>query len=75
MNTNQFTELKAQYGLLRLKQVLEIIPVSKSTWWEGVKDGRFPQPVKLGPNTTAWHARDIITYIESLSAPAQEAVS
>jgi len=38
-------------GLLRLRQVLAPegpIPVSKSTWWAGVKDGRFPKPVKLG---------------------------
>ena len=41
-------------GFLRLPQVLEIIPVSKSTWWQGCKDGRFPKPVKLGPKTTAW---------------------
>ena len=36
-----------------------IIPVSKSTWWAGVKSGRFPQPVKLGPRTTAWRVEDI----------------
>ena len=47
------------YGYLRLPQVLEIFPVSKSTWWEGVKSGRFPQSVKLGANTTAWRAKDI----------------
>jgi prophage regulatory protein len=36
-----------------------IIPVSKSTWWAGVKSGRFPKPVKLGPRTTAWRVEDI----------------
>jgi predicted DNA-binding transcriptional regulator AlpA len=46
-------------GFLRLPQVLKLIPVSKSTWWEGVKTGRFPKPVKLGPNTTAWRIEDI----------------
>lgn len=35
------------------------IPVSRSTWWQGVKDGRFPQPVRLGPRVTAWRAADI----------------
>jgi len=46
--------------LLRLKQVLEVVPVSKSTWWAGVKAGRYPQPVKyLGPRTTAWKSDDI----------------
>lgn len=61
-------------GFLRLPQIignpksrpplLPLIPVSKSTWWEGVKTGRFPKPVKLGPNTTAWRVEDIKYLIE-----------
>lgn len=43
-----------------------IIPVGKSTWWQGVKDGRFPKPVKLGPRTTAWRVEDIRALIESM---------
>ena len=46
-------------GFLRLHQILRIIPVGKSTWWAGVKSGRFPKPVKLGPRTTAWKAEVI----------------
>lgn len=49
-------------GLVRLSQILAPfgpIPVSKSTWWQGVKDGRFPQPMKLGPRTTVWRVEDI----------------
>jgi predicted DNA-binding transcriptional regulator AlpA len=53
-------------GFLRLPQVLELFPVSKSTWWAGCKDGRFPKPVKLGPRITAWRASDIFALIESL---------
>ena len=56
-------------GFLRLPQILEIIPVSKSTWWQGCKDGRFPKPVKLGPKTTAWRAEDIATLIERIGSP------
>jgi predicted DNA-binding transcriptional regulator AlpA len=41
--------------LIRLKEVLEYIPVSKSSWWSGVKSGRYPAPVHhLGPRVTAW---------------------
>lgn len=36
-----------------------IIPVSKSTWWAGVRSGRYPKPVKLGPRITAWRIEDI----------------
>lgn len=44
-----------------------IIPISGSHWWAGVKAGRFPQPVKLGPRTTAWRISDIQAVIEQLS--------
>ncbi len=57
-------------GFLRLKQIIGPrgpIPVSRSTWWAGVKDGRFPKPVKLGPNITAWRVSDIQDLIERLS--------
>ncbi len=46
--------------LLRLPQVLELVPVSKSTWWLGVRDGRFPKPVKLGRRTTCWRESEIL---------------
>jgi len=53
-------------GFLRLPTILEFVPVGKSTWWAGVKSGRFPPGVKLGPNTTAWRAEDISELISSL---------
>lgn len=53
-------------GYIRVKDVLRYIPVSKSTWWAGVKSGRYPKPVKLGPRTTAWHVQDIRNFIASL---------
>ena len=43
-------------GFVRLPGILAPngpIPVSKSTWWAGIKDGRYPKPVKLGPRITA----------------------
>jgi predicted DNA-binding transcriptional regulator AlpA len=55
-------------GFLRLKQVLALVPISKSSWWEGCKEGRFPKPVKLGPRTTAWKAEDIAALVKSLGA-------
>lgn len=46
-------------GFLRLRQILRIIPISKSTWWAGVKSGRYPKPIKLGERMTAWRVEDI----------------
>ncbi len=55
-------------GFLRLPEVLRLYPVSKSTWWAGVKDGRFPKPVKLSRRCTAWRAEDIHILIVSKGA-------
>lgn len=60
-------------GFMRLWQVLEVVPISKSAWWEGCKTGRFPKPVKLGPRTTVWKAEDIITLIDRINNQQQEA--
>ena len=54
-------------GFLRVSQIIgdpkknipPIIPVKKTTWWQGVKSGRFPKPVKLGLRVTAWRVEDI----------------
>jgi predicted DNA-binding transcriptional regulator AlpA len=57
-----------QTGFVRLSQILAPkgpIPVSKSTWWAGIKDGRFPTPQKLGPRTTVWKAEDIRALYET----------
>jgi prophage regulatory protein len=51
-------------GFVRLATVLALIPVGKSSWWEGIKKGRFPKPIKLGPRTTAWRVEDIRHLIE-----------
>jgi predicted DNA-binding transcriptional regulator AlpA len=58
-------------GFVRLPSIIAPsgpIPVSKSTWWAGVKSGRFPKPVKLGPRITAWRVEDIRALIANAVA-------
>lgn len=65
-------------GLVRLKQIIgdskatppipAIIPISKSSWWNGVKSGKYPQPIKLGERTTVWKIEDILAFIDSMEA-------
>jgi hypothetical protein len=58
-------------GFVRLSDIIgpgRPIPVSRSTWWEGVRQGRYPKPVKLGPRITAWRVEDIRTLIEKGAA-------
>jgi prophage regulatory protein len=57
-------ELHADDRLLRLREVLQLIPLSRSTWWSGVNCGRFPKPVRLGPRIVAWRFCDIRQILE-----------
>lgn len=63
-------------GFLRLSQIIgnpdakpptpAIIPVKKTCWWEGVKSGRFPKPVKIGSGRgTFWRVEDIRALCQS----------
>lgn len=52
--------------LLRMKQVLEVIPVAKSTIWQWVKEDRFPKPIKLGGKTTVWKMSEIQRFVETV---------
>jgi prophage regulatory protein len=60
-------------GFVRLREVLTVIPVGKSCWWEGVKSGRYPKPVKLSARCTAWKAEDIRDLIKRLSTEPPKA--
>lgn len=44
-----------------------LLPIGPTTWWNGVKSGRFPKPVKLGPRITAWRVEDIRALIEGFA--------
>ena len=61
----------SQKGFLRLNQVLELLPIGKSTFWAGIKSGRFPKPVKLGPRTSAWRREDILALLEEFGKGKQ----
>ncbi len=59
-------------GFVRLAQILTVIPVGKTCWWEGVRSGRYPKPVKLSPRCTAWRAQDIHILIEQIATQSRE---
>jgi len=62
-------------GYLRLWQIVggkgcpAILPISKSSFWAGVREGRFPKPVKLGKRTTCWRVSEIRQLFESEAIP------
>lgn len=66
MTTNSDNALMRQSQILgdKKKGIRPVIPVSPSTWWAGIRSGRFPKPIKLGPKTTCWRAREIYEIAE-----------
>ena len=75
---HSITQSIPETGFVRLAQILgdsnrdipPLIPVSKTTWWKGVREGRFPKPVRLSGRTTAWRAEDIRKLIDELGKEA-----
>ena len=68
MKTKTYPEI----GFLRLRDVIGdgnnpgIIPVSRSSWYKGIAEGRYPKPVKLGERASAWRIEDIRKLIDEL---------
>lgn len=56
-----------EIGFVRLKTVLELIPVSSATWWRWVKSGDAPKPVQLSPGVTAWNIEELREWIRTRS--------
>ena len=60
MESNKKTNTQNnQDRLLRIRQVIELFPVSRATWYLGVKEGRYPKPIKIGKRSVAWKLSDI----------------
>ena len=62
-------------GYVRISQILgdkkaippvpPIIPVGRTAWWQGIKDGIYPPAVKLSKRTTVWRVSDIRELIDT----------
>ena len=54
-------------SLLRVEpHITQRMGISRSGWWKGVKDGKFPPGIKLSPRVTVWRASDIDALIATL---------
>lgn len=66
--------LLPEYGFIRIDQIIgnkdkgipALIPVGRSTWLQGVSDGRYPQPSRLSERCVAWRIEDIKKLISEL---------
>ena len=46
-------------GFYRLKEVQQIVPLCRTDWYDGIKEGKFPAPIKLGARAVGWRKQDI----------------
>ena len=73
---------KVSVSLLRLKHIIgdekanppikPIIPISKTAWWKGVADGKYPQPIKISEKVTVWRSDQIEALVEQLCAKQRQ---
>ncbi|MCG8085517.1 MAG: AlpA family phage regulatory protein [Candidatus Thiodiazotropha taylori] len=54
-------------ALIRIKDVLRLYPISKSGWFKGIQDGKYPKPIKLGERVSAWRVGDILKLVRNAS--------
>jgi predicted DNA-binding transcriptional regulator AlpA len=57
--------------LLREKEVTRALGVSRTTLWEGVKRGRYPQPIKISAKRVMWRADALARLVDQLTPPEQ----
>jgi prophage regulatory protein len=55
--------------ILRLPEVLELYPVSRSTWYEGVRSGRYPESKKISERSVGWRLHDILRLMKQCGSP------
>ncbi|WP_287700464.1 AlpA family phage regulatory protein [Desulfovibrio sp.] len=65
---NQYPTPFPSEGFVRLHQVLQMFPFSRTTLWRKVKAGQFPEPHKLGPRTSAWDVNELRAYKEKITS-------
>lgn len=70
MKKNNLPELPSE-GFVCLHIILRILDIGKTTWWCGVRDGKFPKPIKIGTRKARWNVRDIRALIEKYTEEAE----
>jgi predicted DNA-binding transcriptional regulator AlpA len=64
LNKRPLTEIDNANRLVRLNEVLNLLPISPASWWNGVRAGKYPRGIKLGPKTTCWRLSEITALAE-----------
>ena len=62
-----YSKTLPETGFIRINDVLELIPIGKSSWWNGIQEGIYPKPVCIGKRVSAWRVEDVRALISKLS--------
>lgn len=66
ISTPELVQLSTASKLLRIKQVLNLYPVGRSTLYKMIAENRFPKQVNLSVKSVAWRASEVYAFINSL---------
>lgn len=69
MKNNTLPDLP-QEGFVRLPVVLKVLSIGKTSWWCGIRDGKYPRPAMMGKRTARWNVKDIRALIEKYTEDA-----
>lgn len=63
---NDITSRDMNVTLMRIPQILKMMPISKSKFWLMVQKGEFPKPIKIG-RSSFWTFEQVQTFIRERS--------
>ena len=80
VSMEQFMHNALHSGFLRLswiigdatKGILPLIPVSRATWYAGIKSGKYPKPIRLSEGVSVWRTSDIDSLCQQIEQKASE---
>lgn len=54
------------------KGIKPTIPVSRATWYAGIKAGKFPRPIRLSEGVSVWRVSEIDALCHQIEQQAAE---
>jgi prophage regulatory protein len=63
---------EAPLVLMRIPQILEIMPISRATFCSMVKNGEFPKPIKIG-RSSLWTQEQVQAYMRKKISESEKA--
>jgi len=70
MSKQDISPILPTEGFVRLPVVLKVLSIGKTSWWNGIKEGKYPKPLLLGKRTARWNVKEIRTLIEKYTEEA-----